>query len=228
MAAVFAMSAASGVVPALRAIRLLNSGRYLEAETYLREVVARGQTTAIRNAGRYNLAVALHRQGRFDESLAALDGIPLHELDPSLHGAANALYGWNLIFLRQNLDHAECCIRASGPLFDRPTTQFALAYLFMLVGRQQEADDIVRRVTSSAPDRRTVVGVDRGSALVIDREFESLIEEHLLGLCAYERGNLALARQHLSRVACTGHTSFYPRHAAAVLATIGGNLLPAA
>jgi tetratricopeptide (TPR) repeat protein len=217
---------AGSVFPALRSIRLLNEGRYPEAERFLAEVVETTNRPAIRNAARYNLAVSLHRQGRFEESLIQLEQIPLHELDASLHGAANALYAWNLIFARRDLDRAEACIRASGPLEYRATTQFALAYLRMLQGRRAEADAILRAVTSRPPDRRSVVGTGAGSALVIDQQFEAIIEEHLLGLCAMERGDVTLARQHFARVAHTAHPSFYPRHAAALLAQIGAPLLP--
>lgn len=223
---IVAAAVGGSVLPALKSIRLLNEGRYQDAERFLIGVIATANHPNVRNAARYNLAVALHRQGRFAESLRELEQIPLHELDPSLHGAANALYGWNLIFLRRDLDRAEACIDASGPLASRATTRFAMAYLRMLQGRRVEADAILRAVTSQPPDRRNIVGSGQGSALVIDQRFESIIEEHLLGLCALERGDERLARQHFVKVAHTAHPSFYPRHAAALLGQLGGHLLP--
>lgn len=220
-----AAAMAGNVFPALRSIRLLNEGRYADAETYLRGVIADADRASVRNAARYNLAVALHRQGRFAESLAELNVLPLGELDPSLHGAANALYGWNLIFLRRDLAQAERCIHASGPLASRATTRFALAYLHALRGEHTAAEGIIRAVTSQPPERKSVVGSGQGSALVIDRRFESIIEEHLLGLCALERGDVGLAQTHFLRVAHSGHPSFYPRHAAGLLGQVGHPLL---
>lgn len=227
----FSLVAAAGagnVFPALRAIRLLNEGRYIEAENYLRGVVVHAQRASVRNAARYNLAVSLHRQGRFEESIAQLELIPVAELDASLHGAANALYGWNLVFLKRDLDRAESCIHAAGPLVTRATTQFALAYLYLLRGERSRADAILHAVTSRPPDRKTVLGANQGSALVIDQRFEAIIEEHLLGLCAMERGDQGLARHHFSKVAMSGHPSFYPRQAAALLSSIGYGLPAAA
>ncbi len=221
-----AVATAGSVFPALRSIRLLNDGRYGEAEAYLRTLVAETDRASIRNAARYNLAVALHRQGRFEESLHELTVLPLAQLDPSLHGAANALYAWNLVFLRRDLDQAQRCIASSGPLANRATTQFALAYIHMMKGERLIADGILRAVTSRPPVRQTIVGTGQGSALVIDRRFEALIEEHLLGLCAFERGDISLARAHFMKVAHSGHPSFYPRHAAGMLAQVGHYMLP--
>lgn len=227
----FSLVAAAGagnVFPALRAIGLLNEGRYIEAETYLRGVVTHAQRSSVRNAARYNLAVSLHRQGRFEESLAQLEFIPLAELDASLHGAANALYGWNLVFLKRDLDRAERCIQSAGPLVTRATTQFALAYLYLLRGERARADAILHAVTSRPPDRKTVLGANQGSALVIDQRFEAIIEEHLLGLCAMERGDHRLAVHHFHKVAASGHPSFYPRQAAQLLTHVGYGLPAAA
>lgn len=218
---VVAAAGAGNALPALRAIRLLNEGRYIEAENYLRGVVAQAQRPAVRNAARYNLAVSLHRQGRFEESLAQLEFIPVSELDPSLHGAANALYGWNLLFLKRDLDRSEQCIQTAGPLLTRATTQFALAYLYLLRGERGRADAILHSVTSRPPDRKTVLGAHQGSALVIDQRFEALIEEHLLGLCAFERGDHNLAGHHFHKVATSGHPSFYPRQAGEFLQRLG-------
>ncbi len=225
---VVAAAGAGNVFPALRAIRLLNEGRYIEAENYLRGVVAQAQRSSVRNAARYNLAVSLHRQGRFEESLGQLELIPLPELDPSLHGAANALYGWNLLFLKRDLERSEKCIQAAGPLSTRATTQFALAYLYLLKGERARADAILHAVTSRPPDRKSVLGAQQGSALVIDQRFEAIIEEHLLGLCAYERRDQNLARHHLYKVAMSGHPSFYPRQASALLQRLGSGLPAAA
>ena len=226
MTSLAAAAVAGQVMVAMKPIRLLNDGRYADAERYLRTQVAQAQRPSVRNAGLYNLAVALHRQGRFEESLADLEKIYVAQLDPSLHGAANALYGWNLVFLRRDLDKAERCIQVSGPLAARATTRFALAYLMLLRGRRVEADTIIREVTSSPPDRREFLTTRGGSALVIDQRFESVIEEHLLGLCGYERGEMSLARRHFTKVAHSAHPSFYPRHATSLLAQIGGHLLP--
>ncbi|MFT6396230.1 MAG: tetratricopeptide (TPR) repeat protein [Bradymonadia bacterium] len=218
---VVAAAGAGNVFPALRAIRLLNEGRYIEAENYLRGVVAQAQRPGVRNAARYNLSVSLHRQGRFEESLAQLEMIPLTELDSSLHGAANALYGWNLLFLKRDLDRSEKCIQAAGPLITRATTQFALAYLYLLRGERSRADAILHAVTSKPPDRKSVLGAGQGSALVIDQRFEAIIEEHLLGLCAFERGDQNLAQHHFHKVAMSGHPSFYPRQATEILQRLG-------
>lgn len=219
---------AGNVFPSVRSLRLLNEGRYIEAENYLRGVVNRAERAPVRNAARYNLAVSLHRQGRFEESLAQLEFIPLAELDASLHGAANALYGWNLVFLKRDLGRAESCIHSAGPLTTRATTQFALAYLYLLRGERARADAILHSVTSRPPDRRTLLGANQGSPLVIDQRFEAIIEEHLLGLCAMERGNRPLAVHHFHKVAMSGHPSFYPRQAATLLTHIGYGLPAAA
>lgn len=230
----FALVATAGAVslgsvyPALRSIRLLNDGKYREAEVYLRGLLTSYEQPTICNAARYNLAVALHRDGRFQASLTELDILPLHELDPSLHGAANALYAWNLIFLRRDLDRARQCIQAAGPLAQRATTQFALAYIHMLQGDRAAADRILHSVTSRPAVRQRIVGAHQGSALVIDRKFEAIIEEHLLGLCAYERRDLPLARAHFLRVANARHPSFYPRHAVSYLNQIGAYPAPMA
>jgi len=222
-----AVSFARAAAPSVHAIRLLGAGRYDDAERHLRrqlEGTVAGDPATY--ATRYNLAVALHRQGRFDESLVVLDGVPVASLDASLHGAANALYGWNLLHAGLDLPRAEQCLLCAGPLLERPTTQLGLAYLAYLRRDFLRGDAFFHRAVATSGLRHGMVAMENvASILIIDRAFERLIEEHLLGLCALERGDVATARAHLMRVAHTAHPSFYPRHAAFWLSRAGTPLL---
>ncbi|MCB9530296.1 MAG: hypothetical protein H6700_00805 [Myxococcales bacterium] len=214
--------------PAFRALRLLRRGDYAAAEAHIRRrLAARSGDGAVDSALRYNLAVTLHRQGRFAESLAELEQIATDQLDPSLRGAASALFGWNLLYLGADFPRAERCLHDSGPLLERPTTQLGLALLAHYNGDPARGQAILAQVRAD-PDRRTriVRAAAGGSVLVIDAEFEALIEEHLLGLIARARGDLATARGHFIRVAHAAHPSFYPRHAAALASESGWALPP--
>lgn len=198
-----------------RPARLMMRGRFEEARTDLEQLLGSwmGALPGVAAASRYNLACCLIYQGRFEESLIAVEELGAKRLPPNMQYAILSLKAGALLMLERNpadvlrrLDEASRVREADYDLLRR-------AHALLSLGKTADA--------MSAFERAAVIGQGStlGTTRLVDGEITQSLSAYLRGWFLHRLGRRDDARLDLVRAAQSPCVTVYVERARVLLAS---------
>lgn len=191
-------------------IRLINIGEYDRAiKEFEKLMKAHEGDWKTKNQIIYSIANCLHRKGDFEESIKQLNLIKVDEMDSNLSGAYYGLFAGNLINLKNNLDIAEEYLTKSQELLKLRSSLLYRCYLEMLKGNDIGATELINEFFHYDSERGMVFGLN--TTLLIDKKFENMMCNYLLGIYYLHINDLESAIMYLTKASEYRYDNYYSR-----------------